>query len=67
MEAADCGDEKLLRLFRESNNIRVVFSKPHDRVGLWFYELALIILYYIYCTTIGLLNSVDKSLFSDFH
>ena len=36
------GDEKLLRFFGESDNVRVVFSKP-DRVGLWFYQLASIL------------------------
>ena len=36
------GDEKLLCFFGESDNVRVVFSKP-DRVGLRFYQLASIL------------------------
>ena len=36
------GDKKLLRFFGESDNVRVVFSKP-DRVGLRFYQLASIL------------------------
>ena len=30
------------RVFGDSDNVRVVFSKS-DRVGLWFYQLALIL------------------------
>ena len=36
------GDQKLLRFFVESDNVRVVFSKPH-RVDLCFYQLAFIL------------------------
>lgn len=34
------GDEKLLHFTGNSGDIRLVLSKP-DRVGLWFYELAM--------------------------
>ena len=42
IETYVAGDEKLLRYFGDSDNVRVVFSKP-DRVGLWFYQSASIL------------------------